>query len=161
MVLIGEDEELGGYATHACGVECSEALVGVYAVVFLAVYAEDGRVPLVDEAVRRVLICALGVVCLVAVPVGILILPVREPSLLCVGVHRLKVEGTVVGDERLEALVVMAGEIVDREASEACAHTSQLVLVNERQVVGGIVDGCEIVVHALSGPVAADLLVPL
>ena len=66
-----------------------------------------------------------------------------------------------MGDERLEALVVMAGEIVDREASEACAHTSQLVLVNERQVVGGIVDGCEIIVHALAGPVAADLLVPL
>ena len=38
--------------------------------------------------------------------------PVREPSLLCIGVHALQVESTIVREECLETLVVMTGEIV-------------------------------------------------
>ena len=49
VVFIGEDEQLGLYATQTGGVEGSHALVGVDAVVHLTVYAKDGRVPFVYE----------------------------------------------------------------------------------------------------------------
>ena len=161
MVFIREDEELGGYAAHACCVESAESLVGIDAVVHLAVDAEYWSVPLVYKLVRRVLVGAACTVGHVFVPVSVFILPVGEPSLLGVGVHRLKVEGTVVGNESLEALVVVAGKIVNRESAEACAYTSQTVLVYVRQVVGSVVDSRQIVVHALTGPVARYSLVPL
>ena len=63
--------------------------------------------------------------------------------------------------EALEALVVMTCEVIDGEAAKAGTHGTHAVAVYVRQVVGCVVDGREIVVHALSGPVAAYLLVPL
>ena len=60
----------------------------------------------------------LGVGQLRTMPVSLVVLPVAEPVLLRLQIHRSKVEGTIVGDEALEALVVMAREIVDAEASE-------------------------------------------
>ena len=51
MVLVGEDEQFGGDATHFGGIEGGHGLVGKDAVVLLSVDAEDGRVPLVYEAV--------------------------------------------------------------------------------------------------------------
>ena len=45
-------------------------------------------------------------------PVSILVFPVREPSLLGIGIHTLQVESTIVREECLETLVVMTGEIV-------------------------------------------------
>ena len=92
MVLVGEDEKFGGDATQACSVEGSHALVGIDAIVQFAVYAEDGGVPLVDEAMRGVLVGLAGVGRLVLSPVGVFILPVGEPHLLGVGIHRLEVQ---------------------------------------------------------------------
>ena len=109
---------------------------------------------------RTVLIGSLGVGREVFVPVGILIFPVGEPCLLGVGVHRFEVERTVVGDERLETLVVMTGQIVDREAAERGTHGPESVFVDKRQVGHGIIYGTEIVVHALPGPVTGNLFVP-
>ena len=124
-------------------------------------YAENGRVPFVDKLVGAVLVGAFGVGREVFVPVGIIILPVAEPVLLSIGIHRLEVEGTVVGDKGLEAFVVMAGKVVDREASERGANGCHAVAVDIREIVGGIIDGREIVVDALAGPVARNGLTPL
>ena len=55
----------------------------------------------------------------------------------------------------------MTGEIVYGEAAETGSYGSKTVAVDIGKIVGGIVDGCEIVAHALSCPVAADCLVPL
>ena len=161
MVLVGEDEQLGRDATQACGIECSHALVGIDAIVQLSVDAEDGGVPLIDETVGRVLIGLAGVRRLILVPIGIVVLPVREEHLLGVGIHGLEVEGTVMGDEALEALIVMASEVIDAETSERGSNGSQAVFVDIGQVLGGIVNSSEIVVHALASPVAGDFFAPL
>ena len=129
VVLVGEDEEFGGDAAQACGVEGSHALVGIDAIVQFAVYAEDGGVPLVDEAMRGVLVGLAGVGRLVFVPISIVVLPVGEPHLLGVGIHRLEVEGSVVGDEALEALLVMSGKIVDAESTERGTNGTEAVAV--------------------------------
>ena len=110
MVLIRIDEELGWDATHAGCIEGAHALIGIDAVILLAVDAEDWSIPLVNELVRTVLVSLLGVGTLVLVPVSIVILPVREPSFLGIGIHAFQVESTIVGEERLETLVVMTGE---------------------------------------------------
>ena len=112
MVLIRIDEELGWDATHAGCIEGAHALVGIDTVILFAVDAEDRSIPLVYKLMRTVLVSLLGVGTLVLVPVSILVFPVREPSLLCIGVHALQVESTIVREECLETLVVMTGEIV-------------------------------------------------
>ena len=112
VVLVWEDEEFGRDATQASCIEGSHALVGIDAVVFLAMDAEDRSVPLVNKLVRTVLVSLLGIGGLVLVPICVIILPVGEPSLLGVGVHALQVEGTIVREECLEALVVMTGKVI-------------------------------------------------
>ena len=87
MVLVREYQQLGRYAFHACRIEGSEALVGVYAIVKLSVDAQYRCVPFVNETVGRVVVCSLGALCLVLVPECVVILPVREPHLLCVCIH--------------------------------------------------------------------------
>ena len=54
----------------------------------------------------------------------------------------------------------MTCEIIDTETSEAGTHSTQLVFVNIRQVLGSIVDGSKIILHALTCPVATDLFQP-
>jgi hypothetical protein len=44
-----------------------------------------------------------------------------------------------VSDECLEALVVVACEVVDREAAEAGANAAETILVDVRQVAGTLV----------------------
>ena len=112
MVLIRIDEKLGWDATHAGCIEGAHALVGIDTVILFAVDAEDWSIPLVYKLMRTVLVSLLGVGTLVLVPVSILVFPVREPSLLCIGVHALQVESTIMREECLETLVVMTGEIV-------------------------------------------------
>ena len=141
MVLIWIDKQFCWYATQACCIKGSKTLVCIDTVVHLAVYAKDRCIPLVYKFVWRVRIGALGTVGLYILPIGVVILPVREPCLLRICIHRLKVECSVVCNECLETLVVMACKIVYRETSETCTYTSQAVLVYIRQVVGGIVDG--------------------
>ena len=55
----------------------------------------------------------------------------------------------------------MAGKVVDREASERGANGCHAVAVDIREIVGSIIDGREIVVDALAGPVARNGLTPL
>jgi len=74
--------------------------------------AKNRCIPLVYKLMRTVLVSLLGVGTLILVPVSILILPVAEPSLLGIGVHALQIESSVVGEERLETLVVVTGEII-------------------------------------------------
>ena len=80
--------------------------------------AENWRVPVVYGLMRTVLIRSAGILCHILVPVGIVVLPVGEPVLFGIRIHRLEVEGTIVGDEALEALVVVTCQIVYGEASE-------------------------------------------
>ena len=47
VVLIREDEELGWDATHTSGIEGTHTLIGIDAIVFLAVDAEDRGIPLI------------------------------------------------------------------------------------------------------------------
>ena len=161
VVLIGIEEEFSLDATHTGSIEGTHALCGIDAVVFLAVDAEDRSVPLVDEEMWGIAVGAVGIGGAVFVPVSIVVLPVGEPVLLSLGVHGFEVEGTVVGDEALEALVVVAGEVVDAESAEGGSDTAEAVAVDIGQGVAGIVNGAEIVAHALTSPVAGDLLQPL
>ena len=154
MILIREDEQLGRNATQTCRIKGSHALVCIDAIVFFAMDAEDRSVPLVYKLVRAVLVCLLGVGCLVFVPISIIVLPVGEPNLLGICIHAFEVESSIVGKESLEALVVMTSQIIYRETSEAGTYAAQTVFVYIRQVGCGIVDGRKIVVHALACPVA-------
>ena len=113
VVLIRIDEELGWDATHAGCIEGAHALVGVDAVILLAMDAENRSIPLVYKLMRTVLVSLLGVGTFILVPVSIVILPVREPSLLGIGVHALQIESSVVGEECLETLVVMTCKILN------------------------------------------------
>ena len=56
---------------------------------------------------------------------------------------------------------MVTGKIINREASERSTYGTHTVFVNVGQVGCRIVDGCKIVAHALTRPVAADLLAPL
>ena len=141
VVLVGEDKQLGLDALHACGIESTHTLGGIDAVVFLAMDAEDGGVPFIYKAMGGVLVGLTGVGCLVFVPVGIVVFPVAEPVLLGLGVHGLEVEGTVVGDEALEALVVMASEEIDGEAAEGSTYGSHAVFIDKGQIVSRKVGG--------------------
>ena len=76
MVLVGENKQLGRDAFHTCSVECTHALGGVDTIIFLAVNAEYGRIPLIDKAMGRVFVCALGIGRLVFVPIGIVVFPI-------------------------------------------------------------------------------------
>ena len=123
--------------------------------------AEDRGVPLIHKLMRRVVVGACGIGCLILIPESIVIFPVREEYLLCIRVHRLQVEGTIVRDESLEALVVMTRQIVNAESSEAGTYGTQFVFIHVWQILCGIIDSCQIVFHALTSPVAADFLQPL
>ena len=92
-------------------------------------------------------------------PVGTAHVPVGKPFLFRFQVLHLHVEDTVVGDEGLEALVVVSGQPIDGEASEAGTYAAQAVLVNKR-FLGHFVDGRKVVFHALASVVAADGFVP-
>ena len=85
--------------------------------------AEDGRVPLVHELVRRVGEGALG--CgVVLLPVGTAHVPVGKPFLFRFQVLHLHVEDAVVSDEGLETFVVVSGQPIDGEASETGTYAS-------------------------------------
>ena len=77
MVLVGEEEQLGRYATHAGDGEGALGLGVLDAEVLLSVDAEDGSVPTVDIQMRRGFehlgTLALSVLvpgCLTHIPVG-------------------------------------------------------------------------------------------
>ena len=131
VVLVGEEQQFGRYAPHACSIECAHTLCGIDAVVFLAMDDEDRGVPFVNKLVWRVVVGALGIGTHVLVPESVLIFPVAEPCLLSVGVHGFEVEGTIVGNEALEALVVVSGKIIYAESTETCAYSAKAVFVNE------------------------------
>ena len=119
---------------------------------------EDGRGPLVDEKVGRVGVgLAHGGV--VPLPVGAAEVPVDEPHLLGLKILCFKVEHAVVGDEGLEAAFVVTRQPVHAEAAEAGTHGTEAVLVNVR-LLGQLIDGAEVVLHALPTVVAADFLKP-
>ena len=65
-----------------------------------------------------------------------------------------------MSNETLESLVVMTGKIINGEPAKRCTDSSQPVFINERKVLGSIVNSCQIIVHALTCPVTANLLTP-
>ena len=141
MVLVREDEQLSRDAFHASSIEGRHALCGIDAIVLLAVDDKDRCVPLVHKAMGRVLVGLLGTCCLVFVPVGIVVLPVREPVFLSLSVHRFKVESAIVSNETLKALVVVTCQIVNGETAKRSTNSAKTVLVDIRQVVACKVDG--------------------
>ena len=124
MVFIGEEQHLGWNATQTCCVKCTHTLVGIDAIVFLAVNNQDGSVPLINKLVRTIGIGLLCRFCGISIPIGIVILPVGEPNLFCVGVHAFEVECAVVGNECFEPFVVMPGEIINRETTKAGSNAT-------------------------------------
>ena len=103
----------------------------------------------------------LGVRQLRTMPVSLVVFPVREPVLLCLKIHRSQIESSVVSNECLEALLMMTCEIVHAKTSERCTNSTKMVLIYIGQVVGSIVNRCQIVLHALTRPVARNFLQPL
>ena len=96
----------------------------------------------------------------VLVPGCLTHIPVGEPEFLGFHVLLLGIEDTVVSNEGLEALVVVAGKPVNAISAEACTHGTKALGINPR-LLGYVVDGRKVVLHALAGVVAADLLQPL
>ena len=109
VVLVGIDKQLGFYAFHAGGVEGTHALGGIDTVVFLAMDAQYWGIPVVYPTVGRIGIGLLRTGGLVLVPISIVVLPVGEPVLFCLGVHGFQIESAIVGYEALETLVVVTG----------------------------------------------------
>ncbi len=159
MVLVGEEEELGGNAAQT---GCREGTFGLgilNAEIPLTVNAENGRVPAVDIEVGR---SAEG---LLLLTFGILVpgrgahVPVGEPKFFSLGVLLLGVVDAVVRNEGFEAFVVVAGQPVDAETAERGADCTEALTIHIR-FGGYIVDGGEIVLHAEAGVVTADLFEP-
>ncbi len=158
VVLVGEIQEFGVDAAQDGCVVGLHALREADAVVQAAVDDEDGRGPFVHKEVGRVGVgLAHGGV--VPVPEGATEVPIHKPHLLGFEVLCLQVEHAVVGDEGLEAAVVVTGQPVHAEAAEAGTHGAEAVLVDVRLFLQ-LVDGAEVVLHALSAVVAADFLKP-
>ena len=63
-------------------------------------------------------------------------------------------------DEAFEAFVVVPGQIVHTVSSEAGTHASQSFFVHIR-LLADVIDGAQVVLHALSAVIAADFLQPL
>ena len=122
---------------------------------------ENRCIPVLNIFVRRIVIGLLGIGQLRTMPISLVVLPVREPVLFCLEIHRCKVEGTIMRDESLEALVMMTCEIIDGETSEAGSNSTQFIFIDIGQILRSIVDGSQIVFHALTCPVARDLFQPL
>ncbi len=159
MRLVLELHQTRRQAPQAGGREGLQRLrVGDAEVVF-ARDDHDGRVPLGHELVGRVGVGALrhGVL---RVPVGASVVVVDEEELLRLAVHRLEVEDAAVGDEGLEALLVAAGQIVDRVAAVGGAHAAHALAVDPR-LARHVVDGREVVADVLPRVVARDLVEPL
>ena len=93
-------------------------------------------------------------------PVGPAVVVVDEEQLLGLAVHRLEVEDAAVGDEGLEALLVAAGQEIDRITAVGGAHAAQPVAVAPR-FARHVVDGREVVADVLSRIVARNLFEPL
>ena len=64
-----------------------------------------------------------------------------------------------MGDERLEAFVVVSGKPIYGETSEAGTYAAQTLFVNER-FFRHFIDSREVVPHALAAVIAADCLIP-
>ena len=159
VVLVGEEEELGVESAHS---GCGEGAFGLgvfNSEVTLSVDAEDGCVPFIDVEVRRSGEHLLHLSFRVFLPRRAAHVPVREPEFFGFDVLLLRVVDAVVGDERLESFVVVSGEPIDAVASETCADGAEAGAVNVG-FSGEVVDGGKIVLHALTGVVAADFFKP-
>ena len=66
-----------------------------------------------------------------------------------------------MGYESLEALFVDTSQIVNRETSKRSTYSTQMILIDIGQIISSIVDSSEIILHALTCPVARDFLEPL
>ena len=159
MVLVGEEKQLGRYATYASCGEGAFCLGVLDAEVLLTVYAEDGGVPTVDIEVRRgfkhlctLALCILVPGCLAHIPVG-------EPQFLCFHILLLGVEDTIVRYEGLETLLMIACQPIYAISTEACTYGTKALGVYP-WFLCNIVYGREIVLHALTRVVTADLLQP-
>ena len=121
--------------------------------VALAVDAEYGRVPLVGIEMGRMGKGILHFAISLTVPGRRLEVPVGKPHLFGFEILLLGVENAVVGDETLEALVVVAGEPINTIAAKAGTDGAKSLTV----YVGfgcNVVDGREIVAHTLAAVVA-------
>ena len=133
--------------------------------------AEDGRVPLVHVQVRA---GGVGIGLLVVrhflrvvrigtdtfAPGSRTEIPVGEPHFFRLVVLLLRVEDAVVGDEAFETLVVVPGQVIDAVAAEAGPDAAEAVAVHIR-FLAYVVDGTQVILHALPAVVAADFLQPL
>lgn len=157
VVLVGIDKQLGGYATQFGCIESTHTLRCKYAVVFLAMYAEDGGIPLVDKAVGRV---GKGALCrsICFIPRCAAHIPIGKPHLLGLHILLLDVEDTGMGYKGIETVVVMTGQPIYRETAVAGAYGTHLAYIG--LFLQGI-GSRKIVEHVLAAIVAADLFEPL
>src|SRR5436190_23161472 len=75
-------------------------------------------------------------------------------------IHAYEIKYAVVCYEGFESFVMMTFQPVGRKATEAGSYTAHPVFINKR-FLAYAVDGAEQVLHALSSPIAADVVVPL
>ena len=92
-------------------------------------------------------------------PVSTAHIPVGKPFFFCLQILHFHIEDTVVGNECLEALVVMSGQPIHRKSSEAGTYTTQTITIHKR-LFGHFVDSREIILHTLTTVITADSLVP-
>ena len=119
----------------------------------------DGGVPTVDKEVGRVGIGVGGLG--VFLPVGAAEVPVGEPVLFGFEALLLEVEHAVVGEERLEAVIlVVACQPVYAVGTEGGTAGTDALGIDLGHILGEVVGGSHVVLHAESAIVAADFFTP-
>ena len=97
---------------------------------------------------------------IVLLPVRTAHIPIGEPFLLGFEVLHLHVENPVVCDEGFEALVVVSCEPIDAESAEGSPYAAKVVAV-DIGLAANLVNGSQVVAHALPAVIAADGSIPL
>ena len=92
-------------------------------------------------------------------PISATHIPVGEPFFFRFEILHFHVEDTIVRDERFEALVVVAGQPIYGESSEAGTHASQTVFVYVG-FLADVINSGQLVTHALASIITADLFQP-
>ena len=120
--------------------------------------AKDRCIPFVYKLVRRVGKCVLSYRILFF-PVCTTHIPVGKPFLFCFQILHFHVEDAIMCNECFEALVMMSGEPVNGETTEAGTYTTETVFVYKR-FFSHLVDSCKIILHTLTTVITTDGFIP-
>ena len=86
-------------------------------------------------------------------------IPVGKPFFFSFQILHFHVEDAIMSNERFEPFVVMSGQPIYRESSEAGTYASQTIFVHIR-LFCHFIDSSEVILHTLATVIATNLFVP-